>query len=146
MRKNEEDRGTMLLSCGKAILAGGCIAFAVGISLLLVAAAGVSRGILDSGLHYQITVISCVLGSLAGGIFAVRRCPGRGVLVGLCVGGVLFLLQLTTGLLAYQDPTFESGRIGLLFGALCGGAAAGILSSGSKRPVRAKGKKRRIRR
>ena len=146
MRKNEEDRGAVLLNCGKAILAGGFIAFAVGVSLLLVAAAGISRGILDSGLHYQIAVISCVLGSLAGGIFAVRRCPGRGVLVGLCVGCVLFLLQLATGLLAYQDPSFASGGVGLLFSALCGGAAAGILSSGSKRPVRTNGKKRRVRR
>ena len=146
MRKNEEDRGAMLLSCGKAILAGGLLAFAAGLALLLLAAAGVSRGLLDSGLRFQIAVISCVLGSLAGGIFAVRRCPGRGVPVGLCVGGVLFLLQLTTGLLAYPDLSFENGGVGLLFGALCGGAAAGILSSGSKRPARAKGKKRRIRR
>ena len=143
MRKNEEDRGAMLLSCGKAILAGGFLAFAVGLVLLLLAAAGVSRGIVDSGLRFQITVISCVLGSLVGGAFAVRRCPGRGVLVGLCVGGVLFLLQLTTGLLAYQDLAFENGGVGLLFGGLCGGAAAGILSSGSKR---AGSKKRRVRR
>ena len=143
MRKNDEDRGAILLNCGKSILAGGFLAFAVGLALLFLAAVGVSRGIVDSDLRFQIAVISCVLGSLVGGAFAVRRCQGRGVLVGLCVGGVLFLLQLTTGLLTYQELAFQNGGLGLLFGGLCGGAAAGILSSGTKRTS---SKKRRVRR
>lgn len=141
-RKSEEDQGTMLLRYGKAILIGGAAAFAVGLAVLFLAAFGVSRGILDSGLHYQLTVVSCVLGSFVGGIFAVRSSPARGLFVGLAVGGVLFLLQLSLGLLLFEGFTLESGGVGLLFGDLCGGTAAGILSGGGKRRKNVRSKKR----
>lgn len=141
-RKSEEDQGTMLLRYGKAILIGGAAAFAVGLAVLFLAAFGVSRGILDSGLRYQLTVVSCVLGSFVGGIFAVRSSPARGLFVGLAVGGVLFLLQLSLGLLLFEGFTLESGGVGLLFGDLCGGTAAGILSGGGKRRKNVRSKKR----
>lgn len=144
-RKNEEDQGTMLLSYGKAVLFGGGAAFAVGLALLFLAAIGVSRGLLDAGLRYQLTVVSCVLGSFAGGVLAVRNSPARGLFVGLAVGGVLFLLQLSLGLLLFENFSLESGGIGLLFGDLCGGAAAGILSGGGKKKKSARSKKRRTR-
>ena len=133
MRKNEEDQGTMLLRYGKAVLLGGGSAFAVSIALLLLFAAGVSRGLLEGELRYQLTVVSCVLGSFVGGVLAVRKCPVRGILVGLAVALVLFLVQLTLGLLFFDGFALESGGIGLLFGDLCGGAAAGILSGGGKK-------------
>ena len=133
MRKTEEDQGTMLLRYGKSILLGGLIAFAVGLALLFLFAAGVSRGLLAEGLRYQLTVVSCVMGSFAGGILAVRSCPARSLFVGLAVGAVLFLIQLTLGLLLFEGIALESGGVGLLFGSLCGGAAAGILSGGGKK-------------
>ena len=145
MRKNEEDQGAVLLRYGKAILFGGVAAFITGLALLLLAALGVSRGILDGGLRYQLTVVSCVLGSFAGGIFAVRNSPARGLFVGLSVGGVLFLLQLSLGLLLFDGFSLESGGVGLLFGDLCGGAAAGILGGGGKRKSGVRAKKRRTR-
>lgn len=141
-RKNEEDQGTMLLCYGKAVLIGGVAAFAVGVAVLFLAAFGVSRGMLDSGLRYQLTVVSCVLGSFAGGVFAVRNSPARGLFVGLAVGGVLFLLQLSLGLLLFEGFTLESGGVGLLFGDLCGGTAAGILSGGGKKRKNVRSKKR----
>lgn len=141
-RKSEEDQGTMLLRYGKAILIGGAAAFAVGLAVLFLAALGVSRGMLDSGLRYQLTVVSCVLGSFVGGVFAVRSSPARGLFVGLAVGGVLFLLQLSLGLLLFEGFTLESGGVGLLFGDLCGGTAAGILSGGGKRRKNVRSKKR----
>ena len=144
-RKNEEDQGTMLLCYGKAVLLGGITAFAIGMAMLLFAALGVSKGLLDADLRYQLTVVSCVLGSFAGGIFAVWKSPARGVFVGLAVGTVLFLLQLSLGLLLFVDVSLESGGIGLLFGDLCGGTAAGILSGGKKRKMRGGRKKRRNR-
>lgn len=145
MRKNEEDQGTMLLRYGKAVLLGGAVAFAVSLILLFLAAAGVSGGLLDGALRYQLAVISCVLGSFSGGVFAVRLSPARGLFVGLAVGAVLFLLQLTVSLLLYGGLSVESGGVGLLFGALCGGAAAGILSGGGKRKRPGMTKKRRNR-
>jgi len=145
IRKTEEDQGAILLRYGKAILLGGAAAFAVGVVLLFLAALGVSRGLLDGGLRYQLTVVSCVLGSFIGGIFAVRNSPARGLLVGLAVGGVLFLVQLSLGLLLFESFSLESGGIGLLFGDLCGGAAAGILSGGGKRRKGGKRKSRKNR-
>lgn len=143
-RKNEEDQGTVLLRCGKAVLLGGGGAFLVGVGILFLASLGVSRGLLDGSLRYQLTVVSCVLGSFVGGILAVRNSQRRGLLVGLAVGAVLFLLQLSLGLILYGGLSLESGGFGLLFGDLCGGAAAGILAGGGK-GRRRKGKKRRIR-
>jgi len=141
MRKSEEDQGTMLLRYGKAVLLGGAAAFVTSLVFLLLAALGVSRGLIGGELRYQLTVVACVLGGFIGGLCAVRRCPTRGLFVGLAVGGVLFLLQLTLGLLLYEEISLESGGVGLLCGALCGGAAAGILGGGGKKTVR--GKKRR---
>ena len=144
-RKNEEDQGTMLLRYGKAVLLGGGVAFLAGVGILFLVSFGVSRGLLDPGLRYQLTVVSCVLGSFAGGIFAVRSSPARSLLGGVAAGGVLFLLQLSLGLVLYGGLSLESGGFGFLFGDLCGGAAAGILAGGGKRRAGHRGKKRRSR-
>ena len=143
MRKGEEDQGTILLRYGKAILIGGVIGFVTCLLFLLLAAFGVSRGLIGGELRYQLTVVGCVLGGFVGGMFAVRSCPARGLFVGLAVGGALFLLQLTLGLLIYKNASLENGGVGLLCGALCGGAAAGILGGGGghKPAKRKKGKR-----
>ena len=144
MRKNEEDQGSRLLAYGKAILLGGTGAFGLCVLLLLLTAIGISQGLLDAALRDQITVVVCVISSLFGGLFAVRQSPSRGLLIGLAVGAVLFLLQLTLGVLIYDTFSLENGGIGLMCGALCGGAAAGILGGGGKRRS-GRGKKRRPR-
>ncbi len=146
MRKNEEEHGAVLLRYGKNILFGGIIALALCLVLLLIAAFGISRGILSPSMRYQLTVAACVLGSFCGGGLAVGQCGGtRGLFVGMAVGGVLFLLQLTIGILLYDTFSLDGGALGLLFGALCGGAAAGILVRGGGRRsgVREKKKRRR---
>ena len=145
MRKNEEEQGAKLLQYGKAVLFGGGVAFVICLLCLLLASVGISRGLLSAGLRTQLVVIACVAGGFCGGLFAVRQCPARGLIVGIAVGGVLFLLQLTLGLLLYDTLSPENGGLGLLCGALCGGAAAGILGGGGRRPSYAKGKKRRKR-
>lgn len=142
MRKSEEDQGTILLRYGKAILLGGAAAFLTCVLFLFLAAFGVSRGLISGELRYQLTVVGCVLGGFTGGIFAVRRCSGRGVFVGLAVGIVLFLLQLTVGLLFCKDISLESGGVGLLCGGVCGGAAAGILSGGGRKTTKTKKRRR----
>ncbi len=142
MRKTEEEQGAKLLRYGKAVLLGGITAFLACLVFLFLASIGISRGLLDAGMRYQLTVVGCVLGGFSGGILAVRWCGSRGLFVGLAVGGVLFLLQLTAGLLLYDTLSLESGSLGLLFGGLCGGASAGILSGGGKSRSKS-GKKRR---
>ena len=76
----------------------------------------------------------CVIGALIGGMYAAGRIGRRTLLVGLGVGGVLFLLLLTAGLLAYDTASVEQGGGGLLCGCLCGGGLAGLLGGlGKKR-------------
>lgn len=143
MRKNEEDQGKLLLQCGKLILLGGLTAFLMCTVLLFLVSVGISEGLISMSLQYRLTVVICVLSSFLGGIMVVRQCPGRGLLVGIAVGAVLFLIQLSVGLVLYDTFSLENGGIGLLCGGLCGGAAAGILSGGGKGRTQRKTPKRR---
>lgn len=141
MRKNEEDQSTMLLRYGKSVLLGGVGSVLLCLLFLFLASVGISRGLLEAGQHDQIIVITCIFSSFLGGMFAVRSCPARGLFVGIAVGTVLFLIQLTSGILLYDTLSLDNGGIGMLCGDLCGGAAAGILGRGGKRHTR-KPKKR----
>lgn len=143
MRKNEEDQGKLLLQCGKLILLGGLTAFLMCTVLLFLVSVGISEGLISMSLQYRLTVVICVMSSFLGGIMVVRQCPGRGLLVGIAVGAVLFLIQLSVGLVLYDTFSLENGGIGLLCGGLCGGAAAGILSGGGKGRTQRKTPKRR---
>ena len=87
---------------------------------------------------YQPSVVGCVIGGFSGGIFAVRHSGARALIVGLASGGVFFLLILTAGVLLFEDMSIEAGGLGLLSGALCGGAAAGILGTRPKKKKRRK--------
>lgn len=144
MRKSEEEQSAVLLQYGKSVLLGSAMGAGICLVTLFLAAAGISRGLLDAGLSYQVVVVICVISSFVGGMFAIRRCPARGLFVGLAVGTALFLLQLTAGLLLYDTLSLENGGIGLVCADLCGGAAAGILSGGGRRsPSKTKKRKKR---
>ena len=143
MRKNDEDQGKLLLQCGKLILLGGLTAFLMCTVLLFLVSVGISEGLISMSLQYRLTVVICVLSSFLGGVMVVRQCPGRGLLVGIAVGAVLFLIQLSVGLVLYDTFSLENGGIGLLCGGLCGGAAAGILNGGGKGRTQRKTPKRR---
>lgn len=133
MAKREEEQRIQLLQYGKAVLLGGILAFLCSITFLFLISFLISEGKINTSLQYQLSVIVTVLGSLIGGVVAVQRNRDKRFIVGFSVGIVLFLLQLTFGLLCYDSFTLENGEIGLLCGALCGGAAAGILSSGRRK-------------
>ena len=142
MRKKEEEQGAKLLRCGIGLLLGGLLALAVCLAFLLCAAGAISAGLVGEELSYQFAIASCAVGGLAGGLLAVRRCGSRALPVGLTTGAVLFLLLLTVGALCFKSATLETGGIGLLSGALCGGSAAGVLGAGkNKRPPRKKRRK-----
>ena len=143
MRKKEEEQGKQLWHFGKLILMGGITAFLLCIVFLTLAAAGISKGLISANLHNQITVVACVLSSFLGGLLVVREGKGRGVVLGIAVGAVLFLFQLSIGILIYDTFTLENGGIGLLCGALCGGAASGILSGDRTPRAKRKAAKRR---
>ena len=142
MGKREEDQGARLIRCGMGLLLGGVLALAICCLFLLGCAAAVSGGLAGEELGYQFTVVGCVLGGFGGGVFAVKRCGG-GLLAGLGTGAVLFLLLLTVGALCFESMSLQAGGIGLLCGALCGGAAAGLLAGGRKtKTARKKHRKR----
>ena len=134
MHRPEEDQSVLLLRYGKAVLIGGGVAFLVCLAVLLLSSVAIAQGFLSGGHRYQMCVVGCVTGGLIGGVWAVRHAPARGLLVGLATGGVLFLLVLTLSLLLYDAMSFENGGLGILCGALCGGAAAGILAGRGGKP------------
>lgn len=136
MRKTEEDQSAKLVRVMSGVLLSGVLAFGVCLVFLFICSVGISGGWLGEDLMYQMAVVGCVVGGFAGGVFAVRRCGARALLAGLAAGGVFFLLLLTAGLLLFESMSVEQGGLGLLSGALCGGAAAGILGSRPKKKKR----------
>lgn len=141
MRKKEEDQSAKLVRCGMGIVLGGAAALIVCLLFLLAASAAISAGMLGEGRTYQITIVGCVVGGFAGGLLAVHRCGSRALPAGLATGAVAFLLLLTIGALCFESMSIEAGGLGLLCACLCGGAAAGILGGGKKRPARKKRRK-----
>lgn len=129
MRKSEEDQGAKFVRCVLGILLGGAVALMICFLFLLLASVGISKGWLREEHMYQLTIVACVLGGFSGGMTAVRRCGIRNLVVGVGSGAVFFLLLLTVGLIAYDSMSLEYGGMGLLCGAMCGGAAAGLIGS-----------------
>ena len=135
MRKKErrpEELGSQWLNTMCEVLKGGVAAGVITILALLF----VSAGVLPVNAMYGAVLACCVLGALVGGIYAVRRAGGHSLLVGLGVGGVLFLLLLTAGLIAYDGASVANGGAGILCACLCGGAIPGLLTRKPKKKRR----------
>lgn len=134
MRKMEEDQGARLVRAMVGVLLGGVVALAACLVFLLFCSVGISGGWVQEGLMYQLAVVGCVIGGFIGSVFAIRRCGSRALVVGLVTGAVFFLLLLTGGVLFFREQiSLEMGGLGLLCGAMCGGAAAGILGAGPRK-------------
>lgn len=140
MKHMEEDQGARLVRCVLGVLLGGGVALLACFLFLLLASVGISNGWIGEQLMYQMTIVGCVIGGFSGGTAAIRHCRSRALIVGLLTGCVFFLILLTVGVLFFGPAAPEEG-LALLCGALCGGAAAGLL--GGKRPARKKRKARR---
>ena len=134
MKKKErrsEETGSQWLNMMCEVLKGGVAAGVVTILALLLCAVLVSVGVVPVNAMY-----GCVLGTLAGGTYAVQRIGNRSLLVGLSVGTVLFLLLLTAGLIAYEGATVANRGVGILCACLCGGAISGLLARKPKKKRR----------
>lgn len=127
MRKNEEEQGAQVIRTLTHILVGGIAGLMVCLVFLVLCSFGISLGLLRESLMYQLTIGGCVLGGLAGGLWAVSRCRARTLLIGLGVGAVLFLLTLTAGVLFFHSVAPNEGGLGLVCGSLSGGAISGLL-------------------
>ena len=118
------------------LLKGGVAAGLVSIVSLLVCAVMVSAGVLRERWMEGAVLACCVLGAWVGGLFAARRIGARTLLVGLAVGGILFLLLLTAGLLAFETASIEHGGVGVLCACMCGGGIAGLMGGLRKKKRR----------
>ena len=139
MKKKErhsEDTGSQWLNMMCEVLKGGVATGVVTILTLLLCAVLVSIGLMPVNAMYGCVLASCVLGTLAGGTYAIQRIGNRSLLVGLSVGTVLFLLLLTAGLIAYEGATVANRGVGILCACLCGGAISGLLARKPKKKRR----------
>ena len=134
--KGQQDPGGAWINAMCELMKGGVLAGVVAIVTLLLCAVLVSAGLLRERWMEGAVLAVCVLGALAGGLYAVRAIGRRTLLVGLGVGAVLFLLLLTAGLLAYDTTSMEQGGVGILCACLCGGGLAGLLGGTAKKKHR----------
>ena len=96
MRSHKDEPKWMTLwvrPLGVGTLAGALICF---VALLLMAALLLTQDAPQSGVA-PLALVSLVIGALVGGITAARLAGQNGWLMGLCTGGVLFLLLLLAG-------------------------------------------------
>ena len=133
--KRQGEGGGQWLNAMCVLLKGGVLAGLSAMVSLLLCAVLVSAGVLRERWMEGMVLAVCVLGSLIGGGYALRKIKGYGLLAGLGVGGVLFLLLLMAGLLAFETTTIERGG-GILCACLCGGGMAGILFRGRPKKKR----------
>ena len=127
--KSEEEHGTKLLRWAVGVVLGGVVALVVCLLVLLAASVGISRGIISEHATYRGYPGRMPAGRACGGRFLRPAGAAAGPLPrGLAVGGVLFLLLLTAGVLFFKRhfTGVLRGSGGLAVGAgLCGGGAAG---------------------
>lgn len=133
--KGREDGGGLWFNAVCEVLKGGVLAGVVTILALLLCSVLVSMGVIPVEAMEGAVLAVCVLGTLVGGIYAVRR-SGAALAAGLGVGAVLFLLLLTAGLLAYEGASVANGGVSILCACLCGGAIPGILGRKPKKKRR----------
>ena len=133
--KGREDGGGLWFNAVCEVLKGGVLAGVVTILALLLCSVLVSMGLIPVEAMEGTVLAVCVLGTLVGGIYAVRR-SGAALAAGLGVGAVLFLLLLTAGLLAYEGAAVANGGVSILCACLCGGAIPGILGRKPKKKRR----------
>ena len=133
--KGREDGGGLWFNAVCEVLKGGVLAGVVTILALLLCSVLVSMGVIPVGAMEGTVLAVCVLGTLVGGIYAVRR-SGAALAAGLGVGAVLFLLLVTAGLIAYEGASMSNGGVSILCACLCGGAIPGILGRKPKKKRR----------
>lgn len=129
----QEDQGAVWLNTACQVVKGGLMAAAAAVVILFLCAVLVSSGVLRERMMDSVVLFACVLGGLAGGLFAVRKVGARTLLVGLGAGLVLFLLLLSLGFLLYEGASMANGGLNILLACLCGGAMAGILGGKPKK-------------
>ena len=123
----------IFLAVGK----GSGVALGVTALLLFCCAAAVSLGWITQVAAERCCILSCVLGTLAGGAVSVVGGRTWALPVGAATGMVEFLVLILLGLLFFEGAPAGSEIPEILLSCLCGGGMAGILGR------KTKGKRRR---
>ena len=129
--KKTEETGALWLAVMREVLRGSGAAAAVTLLALLV-----SNGAIGEGMMDRAVLAVCVLGSLTGGLLAVRRIGRSPLPVGLGVGLCLFLLLLSAGCLLSGSASVSNDGALILLSCCCGGAMAGVLGARPNRKRR----------
>ena len=134
--KRPEKAGNLWVDPLCDLLKGGVMAGVTAILLLFLGAVLISSGILQERWMDGTVLAVCVLASLFGGFYAVKKIGKRTLLVGLGVGVILFLLLLAAGVLAYGASSMGENGTGVLCSCAWGGGIAGILGRSQKKKRR----------
>lgn len=134
--KKTEETGALWLAVMREVLRGSGAAAAVTLLALLACALLVSNGAIGEGMMDRAVLAVCVLGSLTGGLLAVRRIGRSPLPVGLGVGLCLFLLLLSAGCLLSGSASVSNDGALILLSCCCGGAMAGVLGARPNRKRR----------
>lgn len=135
-KKHEEGQTAAWLTAMMDLLWGGLLGLAAALLVLGAAAVLVSSGVIGNAKADSFVIAGCLLGGFLGGMYAVRRRKSAPLPTGLGVGGILFLILLTAGVLLYDSlPTIGSGGV-VACACLCGGGLSGVLWSKPKKKRR----------
>lgn len=141
--KKTEEAGTLWMTGMRNVLWGSGVAAVVTLFALFACALLVSRGTIGEGMMDRAVLAVCVLGSLIGGLIAVRRIRRAPLPVGLGVGICLFLLLLSAGCLLSGTASVSNDGALILLSCCCGGAMAGVLGARPNRKRRRQSTKKR---
>lgn len=97
MRKNKELIQSIPIRIMTGVILGAVIAFFICLGILFVAAMGISQGVLEEGLQYQITLFACLVSVVIGGCVSFKYF--KSVLMGWDWDCVLFFFINDWGLI-----------------------------------------------
>ncbi|MBQ3134420.1 MAG: TIGR04086 family membrane protein [Oscillospiraceae bacterium] len=114
------------------LLKGGGLAVGVAVTVLLMVAGLMTVGVLGREMAENSVMAACVLGALAGGAYAIRRCARARLAVGVGVGAVEFLTVLLVGAIWFGGTTGVGEMWPVLTACICGGLLAGVLTAAKR--------------
>ena len=135
-KKQEELQGTQWLGVMLDLLRFGALGAVMTLVALAIAASLISIGTIGISRQSGAVAAACILGSLVGGVLAVRSRKSAALPVGLGVGVVLFLMLLSAGVILFDSmPTLNT--VGAVAGScVCGGGLAGVVAGKPKKKHR----------
>ena len=117
-------------NCGAAtvLMKSVLLAFLVSVFGVLVVSVFVSKSILPEGGMVGCTALACVMGTLIGGLYGVRKIGKKTLVVGMGIGALLFLVLGVIGTLWSGGEAEWGSNAALIIGScLCGGGMSGVL-------------------